>query len=461
MSLVTRFEQNSLRKSYRTTIPLQVAIEGTIYHAIDWSLTGLALTSSELKTVPGNEIEAQLILPIHDARLSLPVTLYHEYTQEDRHGFSFSGLSEKHKNVLRRFIEMAIEGKIDRVDDIVAIYEEPEIATPIQTPVTLHEEEVHALKRSFFRTSARYLLFMVAVLALLGLLLFYNLRYLYEGSGVVSGNDLMVYPPVSAIVEKLYVHEGEKVMPGVPLVQLDSSDVSYKLALQEVERKRKVELFRQREALLKEKRQMRERMIRLAKQRVSVTSASYRNAKAQYDRQLITKSTLQKAKSVWLDARQNLEKVKLLSSGSDESNDTALQNALELEKAGVKLEYLKKQLPLYHIVAPAKGTVYEIYVQEGQEATKSNPLLLLWTEQAPYITASVPVKYLSDIVMGTEVEIIDKNENVTLHGKVYKTGSLGDTAAQSDTFTVYIRPQQPALYLKPHQRVQLLFKRDF
>jgi len=161
-----------------------------------------------------------------------------------------------------------------------------------------------------------YLLFMVAVLALLGLLLFYNLRYLYEGSGVVSGNDLMVYPPVSAIVEKLYVHEGEKVMPGVPLVQLDSSDVSYKLALQEVERKRKVELFRQREALVKEKRQMRERMIRLAKQRVSVTGASYRNAKAQYERQLITKSMLQQAKSAWLDARQNLEKVKLLSPGA-------------------------------------------------------------------------------------------------------------------------------------------------
>ncbi len=460
MSLVTRFEKNSLRKSYRTTIPLQVVLDGKSYNAIDWSLTGLALDIPDIKSHPGDKIDAQLILPIHDARLSLPVTLFHEYNQDDRNGFSFVDLSEKHKNVLRRFIEMAIEGKIDRVDDIVAVYEEPEIVTPIQTPVTLQEEEAHALKRSFVRTSARYLLFAVLVAGLLGLVLFYNLRYIYEGSGVVTGNDLMVYPAVSALVEKVYVHEGESVTLGMPLVQLDSSAVRYKLALLEVDKKRKRDLFLQKQQRLHQKRVMHEKMITLAKERIAKSGASYRNAKKQYTQRLITKRALQQAENTWLDARQNLEKIKLLPAAEADENLSGTQNRLDLEKAEVKLEYLKKQLPLYHIEAPAKGKVYEIYLHEGQEALKSNPLLLLWTEDAPYITATVPVKYLSDIITGTEVDIIDKNDNVVLKGKVFKTGSLTDTMPQSDTFTVYIRPEHPAKHLKPHQRVQLLFKRD-
>ena len=461
MSLVTRFEKNSLRKSYRTTIPLQVVLDGKSYNAIDWSLTGLALEIPNFQYSPGDKIDAQLILPILDAKLSLPVTLFYEYNYDNRNGFSFIDLSEKHKNVLRRFIEMAIEGKIDRVDDIVAVYEEPEITTPIQTPVTLQEEEAHELKRSFVRTSARYLLFAASVIGFLGLVIFYNLRYIYEGSGVVTGNDMLIYPTVNAFIEKIYVHEGDVISPGMPLVQLDSSAVRFKLALLEIDKKRNRDLFSQKQQHLREQRTMYQKMITLARRQIAKSRISYRNAKKQYTQRLIMKSTLRQVENDYLQARQNLAKIKLLPVSVVEANSSVIQNTLDLEKADVKLEYLKKQLPLYHIEAPVKGKVYEIYGQEGQEALKNNPLMLIWTEDTPYITATVPIKFLAHIVTGTEVDIIDKNDDVVLHGKVFKIGSLTDIIPQSDTFTVSIRPENPASHLKPHQRVQLLFKRDF
>ena len=457
MSFVTKFEKNSMRKSYRTSIPLQVVIEGHTYNAIDWSLTGLALSSLHKQLSVGQLIDATLVLAMHEAHISIPVTLHHEYTEDGRSGFSFVDLSEKNKNVLRRFIEMVIEGSVDRVDDIVAIYEEPKIDTPIQTPVTLQDEEAQALSVSFRRTAFKYLLFALFVLMIFGALFFYNLRYTYKGSGIVAGNDLKIYTSVNALVEKIYVHEGDQVEKGMPLVDLNNKEIAYKLALLEVEKKRKIKRYDNEKESVSTELNKHKNLIKLFSQKVAKKRNYYYNLKKDYAAHLITKKVLTDAENAYMEAKLQLQKLKM--QPLEPSALTEKNLALEIEDINVKIDYLKNQLSLYRISAPLSAKVYEIYVTEGQEATKNNPLMLLWTKDEPYIEASVPTKYLSDISVGTKVDILDKYKNRLFEGEVYKTGNLHEET-QSEAFTVYIKPKDLSYSLRPHQRVQLLFKRD-
>jgi membrane fusion protein (multidrug efflux system) len=461
MSLITQFENNSMRKSYRTSLPLKVVLNGEHFNAIDWSLTGLALKDLPFTLEPGEKIKALLILPMYEATLSLPVMLLHEYTEKGRSGFSFIDLSSKNKNVMRRFIELAISGKIDRVDDIIAVYEEPHIETPIQTPVILQEDEAQALKVSFLRTSVKYILFAFVIFGLLGLLLFYNMRYTYEGSGIVKGNDLKIYPHVGGMVEKLYVKEHDIVKEGAPLVQIDSSKIEYRLALLEVAKERERNVIAHETKRLQKSEKQHTALLKIAKRKVARTYNAYKNAKAQYASRLITASTLLASENAYIDAKLSLEKIKAMQEMNSEKEPENPKSGLQLDEINVKSDYLKKQLALYHISAPVDGEVYEIYVREGEEAAKSRPLLLLWTADEAYIVANIPNSHFSDISVGTKVDIVDRNENSTFHGKVYKTGNINESFPQNDTFMVYIKPEKTAHRLKPHQRVELLFKREF
>ena len=459
MSFVTKFEKNSMRKSYRTTIPLQVRLNGKTYSAIDWSLTGLALADLQTNFAVGEKVTAVLVLPMHDAHISLQVKLCHEYTEKGRSGFSFVDLSEKSRSVLRRFIELAIEGEVDRVDDIVAIYEEPQVDTPIQTPVKLQEEEARALQTAFRKTSLRYTFFALFVLALAAGLLIYNFRYRYEGSGVVAGNDLKIFPQVTAVIDKIYVKEGDQVTPGMPLADLDSDDIIYKLSLLEIEKKRKLKML---SAAMQEHNRTvvaQTRMIRLMEQKVRKKRTYYLQMKKEFDAQLITAETLREAENAWLEAKLQLQKQKAAKEtlSVEKKADTGKE---DIEDLNVRIDFLKKQLAKYRLFAPVRATVYEIYVPQGQSASKNAPLMLLWTEDTPYISATIPTKYFSDIHTGSKVRIIDRLHDKVLNGEVFKTAEA-DPMQQNETYTVFIRPLDQTVKLRPYQRVELLFEREW
>ena len=460
MQVISHFAKNSMRKSYRTSIPLSVVIDKRTYHALDWSLTGIALKNPDIGIKPGETLKAALVLQMKEATVSIPVTFRLEYSEAERYGFSFLDLSDTNKTVLRRFIELAIEGKINNTDDIIAIYEEPQVATPVQSPVTLHEEDAKVLKASFMRASFKYLLFTAAVFALLGGLLFFNLRYSYEGSGIVAGNDLKIYSSVNAIVEKLYVKEGDTINKGTPLAELDSSEVTYKLALLEAEKKKKIAKFEQEKLYFQKSLPDNKRVISLLKQKVARTKAALRSARIQYAEHLITMRTLSDLENSYLDAKMKLENTKMQKEIMQKRMHVKAPETLQTDDIDVKLEYLKRKLTYYRITAPLDAKVYEIYVSEGQEATRSNPIMLLWTKETPYIVADVPVKYLSDISLGTDVDIVDTLENRTFKGKVFKITNPDESVVE-DTFRLFIKPDKSENKLKPHQRLQVLFKRDF
>ncbi len=463
MHPISYFEKNSMRKSYRTTMPLYLVIDQQSYRALDWSLTGAAIESLDMPFKPGEVIEAIILLKMPDATVSIPVKLRHIYTKEGRSGFAFENLSEKNKNVLRRFIELSIEGKIDNTDDVIAIYEEPGVETPVQSPVKLQDEEAKALKSSFLRASLRYILFGLVLLATFAVLLFYNLRYSFEGSGIVMGNDRKVYPMQSAIVSRLYVKEGTYVKKGDPLLQLDSSEIEYQLALLESQKEEALKRYESaKKRLADESTTPNLGLITLLKKSVATSYRELQNARKQFADGLITRDLLNRIERNYLDARTKLENAKVDAKVLRKKLGVSPQNlvAPDLQERDVRIAYLKKLLGQYRITAPVDGIVYEIYATEGQQALASNPVMALWVRRKPYIVVNVPNSYLADISEGTKVDIVDKKQKRSYTGVVTKTGSV-DESPDAETFSVTIKPSVSLDTLAPHQRVEVLFRRDF
>ena len=460
MRMISHLEKNSMRKSYRTTVPLRVVIEERFYDVIDWSLTGLALESLESELSPGELCKATLVLPLHDVALSIPVTLRLEYRESQRFGFSFETLSDKNRSVLRRFIEMAIEGKVEQVDDIIAIYQEPEIASPLEKPVALQAEEARQLKSSFLRTSVKYLLFTLSVLLLAGALLFFNLRYSYEGSGIVVGNDLKIYPLHDTIVEKLYVKEGSAVEEGAPLAQLESSEITYKLALLEAEREKMLRSYDAARKAHTSEPSDTDSVVQTLEKLQRQQAYALQQAKAALAKHLITRSAVERAQNSYLEASAKVAGARMQATLLSQKKRQAAPQKPDTSDIDVKIAYLKKLLSQYRITAPRKGRVYEIYVTEGQQATVSNPIMTLWTDQEPEIVVNIPADKATAVTPGTVVDLLDSSSGSRFRGKVVKVGSA-DESLTTELAAVRIKPEKQHAPLKPHQRIKVLIRRAF
>ncbi len=458
MHMITQFEKNSMRKSYRTSIPLQVRINGRLYDAIDWSLTGLALSVKDLDITPGMQTEAKLILNMHDASVSLSVALQLEYIEENRYGFSFVSLPEKSRAVLRRFIDMAIEGTSENLDDILALYNAPALPSRQEVAVALEPEEEKRLEHSFVKTSWRYILFALLVLGLLFLLLFNHFRYLYEGNGIVTANALKIYPLQNGILEKIYVKEGESVQEGAPLFMIDSSEVTYRLDLLEARKKRLIAQAK-RFAGLSETQQDHQNILATLKENMNLAYKEYRQARHSYSARLITKNMLSKARKDYTDAKLRYENAKLQAQTalSRQSKQTSPQH--EIAELDVEISHLKDILKRYRTTAPSDGIVYQISTPEGEFVTQNREVMILWIEKRdPLIRVEIPDSIVTDLQPGHKADIIDKRAGRHFTATVVK---IEPQEKLSDKSGVLLRPDQNETVLEPYRRVKVLLQRDF
>lgn len=464
MHTITKFENNSSRKSYRTNIPLHVIIDQKSYKAVDWSLTGLALVTSNFDIKPSETCPCVLVLQMPESAISIRVTLKLEYIDKQRYGFSFVNLSEKNKKVLRRFIELAIEGKTDVVDNIISIYEEPEISSPIHNPVKLDEHEKIALKRDFHRSAFRYILFALGVLTALIGLLFFNMRYSYEGTGVVMGNYYKVYPLQGGVVDRMYVHEGDNVKVNQPLVQLDSQDITYKIRLLEAQKEKDIATYHVLRKQVTHPNAINienNNYIRSIKEKLALKMKQYQNAKIQYNQKLITYDRLAVFKDAYLDMKIKLENAKgLFLRQQINRRVEANPILLDTRKIDLKIEHAKDRLKRYRIKAPVSGKVYEIYSIEGEQVFTSRPVLTLWTKDEPYILVHVPNKYLSYVKPGTKADIYNVQEKTHYRAKVTKVGTVDESDSMLDV-DVVLKLEGLSSILKPHQRIDVMFKRSW
>ncbi len=462
MKIDTTFEKNSNRRAYRTNIPIVVAIENNKYHTIDWSLAGLAIKGLKENITIGQTTKAYLILQMAEANISLPITIKLEYKKDDRYGFSYADISQNNKKVLKRFIEFSIDGKLDMTDKIVSLYEEPNVHTPIETPVKLDFEESRSLKRSFYANAFRYLLFAGLIFSLLALILFDKIKYSYQADGIIIKNYQKIYPRINNIIEKIYVKEGQKVHKGDLLVEFDSEKARYKIDLLEAEKEQLIKeqkrQSKKEEMLLSS--QINEKLVPLLSKRVKELKKDFLNAKIQYNKRVINYTDYLSIKNEYIKTKIELEanKNRALKEKSKIINNGLLM--MSTKDYDLKIKHAKHELNYYHLTSPVDGVIYEINSIEGEMSDKSRPIFTIWTKQKPIIEVKVPIKDISKITPNTRADIVDRLNNKNYKAKIQKIGSANDEESSNEV-TVLLKPIGDVDLFKPNQHVEVLFERVF
>ncbi|HFA59088.1 MAG TPA: PilZ domain-containing protein, partial [Rhodospirillales bacterium] len=124
-------EPNSRRRAHRVDLPMVVEIDGRALPARDWSVTGVAV-----EVPPGFEpkgdgvLSARLMIPMHGASLALRVKLRLVARDGEVARFAFVDLSPRDRRILRQYIELGIEGRLDNVEDMIALLAQPELPSP-------------------------------------------------------------------------------------------------------------------------------------------------------------------------------------------------------------------------------------------------------------------------------------------------------------------------------------------
>jgi hypothetical protein len=142
-------ELNYLRKAHRVNLPMVIEIDGKNYKAAEWSVAGVGIEGFDLDLGMNQVVAARCVLPMPDSFITLKVELQLEVRRSDVAGFEFKNINQRQKRVLRHYIESAIEGKIDNVEDLISVVTTPGLATPIEDALNLTELEAESLFKRF------------------------------------------------------------------------------------------------------------------------------------------------------------------------------------------------------------------------------------------------------------------------------------------------------------------------
>jgi RND family efflux transporter MFP subunit len=205
-----------------------------------------------------------------------------------------------------------------------------------------------------------------------------------------SRDSANISPQVEGSITQIYVHSGDHVQAGTPLIQIDP---------------------------LKQEATVRNQQATTAAQ-----EANLKWMQVQYDRavQLAAAGVISKQE---LDqARTNLD---------------AAKAQLAAMQAGVNEQ--ETQLHYYKVVAPTSGIVGDIPVRVGERVTVSTMLTTVDKPGNLEAYVQVPIERASDLKMGKEVQILNEQGNTVAQGKV----TFISPQVDSQTQTVLVKATVP------------------
>lgn len=464
-----RYEKNSMRKSHRMNIPLRVIINNEAYDVLNWSLTGISVASSDNATWRSEtSYPAILQLGLQGATVSLKIQLKYVHSKKNRIGFEYLNLSEKSKKTLRHYMELHLDGKLDSVDNLIALHHEPEFESDLTTPLKLDEQEKAMIQKSFFRNSVTSLLYMLMLVVAIGAVTYYNLRYSYKGVASVEGNYQKIYPKTSQIIEEIYVKAMDKVHKNDVMADLSDEEISYQLKLLTSIRETKLQEQKIQEDLYASMNTPNNdtTVLQLKQQMVSENHKMYTYAKVQYENHLITLSQLQDYKKRYLASKEALEIYKNQSMNSKILR-RPVQKVINVEESDLQIANTKRQMEQLRIFSPEDATVYEVHQHTGDLSDKRVPMFTLWTHDVPKILCTIDAKEAVNIKIGGDVEIVDMQNGHTYAGNVQQIKSNStemvsgeEMQREFDKVVVVIKPEAKSNALAPHSVVEVLFKRD-
>lgn len=384
MGLVTT-EANHMRKSHRVVLPITVQVGDVSYKGRDWSMTGIGLDGYTEKLEKDQIIEAKVILPMVDSVIALNVKLKFKRGSATHSGFEFTDLSPQVRRVLRQYIELAVEGKLDNLEDLVGVLTSPALDTPLENALTLSDVEQDAMARHF--KSGSRIAITAGTLFLLMLLgtLFYSTTYRVSGTGVVSSNLLRVRAPAAGIVNQLTVKQDEYVKKNIPLFSIVSSIQQNKV--NEI-RSKIIQIIRQKKDVGHEMPISSGQLTEELAAAVRMRQREYKHANTLYAQHILSIKDFHYVSDELTNARiayarnAKTEQVRL---GLSEGNRAKQMRALDLDLtvANTQLTYLTNHPASVHAIHD--GRIFHIDAQEDTYVNAGDIVMVMETDTTPNI----------------------------------------------------------------------------
>lgn len=473
MSIITT-ELNYARKSHRVNIPLYVEIHGESYRTHDWSVSGVGLEVKEQHGFAvGETVSGRCVLPMKDAVVAIQVKFLCKNIQNGIAGFEFLDISAKNKRVLRHYIEMAVDGRIDNVEDLIGIVTAPNVDSPIDEALSLTDLEAGSLTKQF-RTRS-YLSIGIGVMFFLVVLgaMFYTTSYRIEGVGVVAGNVLRITAPADGKIANVYIDEEKLVKKGDQLFLLSNPDLDAEI--------RRIQVVLN--ELEKAQRQYAEQddqggprvnslsLLKALESQYLSKRAAYQEAEALYAERLINRKELSEIERQMRSAFVSYVHERDQYAGRDSLQRAIMQNSLngeegitqhDIDLMKVELNRLLKKRGQHLVAAPVDGRLHNISYNEDLFVKAGDVVALVEEDKLPYVILRVKNDEAIKISVGMpaqlNVPILDSN----FEGRVTDIGysairadaSLTQEGSLNDTLIKVVFNDQ-GVRLPPQARVQV------
>jgi len=152
------FKKNQKRKAQRVKTPLSFIFNNKTYKTFDWSITGVSILVNDLDEedspfIINQSYKIQLVIPIGENSIVLPLTVIcMNIIESKKIGFEFSELSISNKRILRHYIGLYIDEKLDNIEDIIRNLSTIKMESPINNFIMLSCEEHDKFKKNTFKT---------------------------------------------------------------------------------------------------------------------------------------------------------------------------------------------------------------------------------------------------------------------------------------------------------------------
>ncbi len=456
-------ETNQMRRAHRVDIPIGIIIGSTVYKSKDWSMTGVGLENIPHDLEVGEIIDSAVRLSLTETKIEFEVKLQFKIKRDNISGFEFHNISEKQKRMLREFLELSIEGKLDSFDGILSIYNEPEINTPIKESVVFSDSEESAIKKEFVKRSNLYIKLGVLLFVLIIATIYYNTRFVYRTIGTVSGNFVKVSPSMSGRVEKIFVKVGDKVQTKTLLVKLNDKMILNQLKIIDTKLLDLSSNFINNPIPIQQNREV----LNVLKRDMDKNYDAYISASNLHKKRIITSFDVQrvkieysKIKLKYLQEKNRLNAI--LTPKNNQSSIISLRLTLELKK-----EELMNKLNNLRVFSEANGVVYAIKSHIGNYVGLAEELIVIETDEASFVVCKIKQDEAVNLKRGVKVQVYSSFKDETYDAHVEAIGNLAlntrsmiTNEVSLEEVTVKIVFDKTDVKLHLNERVKVWFYRD-
>ncbi len=305
----------------------------------------------------------------------------------------------------------------------------------------------------------------VAIIAIIGFLFMNRPDEYIEGQ--VEGTTVRISGKLPGRIVEFYAHEGDTVHAGDTLVHIHSSVVEAKLGQAEAmhqaaqAQNKKIDVGTRSQLV-----QAASDLLRQAEAAVTITEKTYTRMENLFNEGVISEQKRDEAKAARdaaVAARDAAASQLSLAKAGAQSEDKVSAQAITNAAQG-SVNEVEALLEDSYLVAPADGTIDQVYPEVGELVVMGAPVMSLLKNDGRYVVFNVREELLNDLTMGKDIRVmvpaLGKKE---IDVKIYYIRDMGSYATwrstkstgsyDSRTFRIKARPTEDVEGLRPGMSV--------